>query len=114
MLGYVRFYNPIDFTLSFPPKEIYLHNTDSLHDVSEIISKLFNIDQDAIEAIKINNLYSFSITDLVTASFDWQLLKFNKNYINKPPWYILKDSYYLMYKILFIKVYEMPDKYQKI
>lgn len=44
MLGYVRFYNPIDFTLSFPPKEIYLHNTDSLHDVSEIISKLFNID----------------------------------------------------------------------
>jgi ubiquitin carboxyl-terminal hydrolase 47 len=32
---------------------------------------MFNINQDAIEAIKINNLYSFTITDLVTASFDW-------------------------------------------
>lgn len=34
MLGYVRFYDPETFTLSFPPKEIYLYSTDTLHILS--------------------------------------------------------------------------------
>ncbi|CAD8205300.1 unnamed protein product [Paramecium pentaurelia] len=96
LLGYVRFYNPKDFTLSFPPKEIFLNSTDTMHDVSIVISNQFNINQDAIEAIKINNIFSFTITDLVTASFDWQLLKFNQNTVSKGPWFLLKDSYFII------------------
>ncbi|CAK65339.1 unnamed protein product (macronuclear) [Paramecium tetraurelia] len=96
LLGYVRFYNPKDFTLSFPPQEIFLNSTDTMHDVSTIISSMFNINQDAIEAIKINNIFSFTITDLVTASFDWQLLKFNQNVVSKSPWFLLKDSYFII------------------
>ncbi|CAD8079535.1 unnamed protein product [Paramecium primaurelia] len=96
LLGYVRFYNPKDFTLSFPPKEIFLNSTDTMHDVSTMVSNLFNINQDAIEAIKINNIFSFTITDLVTASFDWQLLKFNENVVSKGPWFLLKDSFFII------------------
>ncbi|CAD8102865.1 unnamed protein product [Paramecium primaurelia] len=96
LLGYVRFYNPKDFTLSFPPKEIFLNSTDTMHEASNVISNLFNINQDAIEAIKINNIFSFTITDLVTASFDWQLLKFNQNTVSKSPWFLLKDSYFII------------------
>ncbi|CAK62005.1 unnamed protein product (macronuclear) [Paramecium tetraurelia] len=96
LLGYVRFYNPKDFTLSFPPSEIFLNSTDTMHDTSVVISNLFNINQDAIEAIKINNIFSFTITDLVTASFDWQLLKFNENVVSKGPWFLLKDSYFII------------------
>lgn len=95
LLLYVRFYNIKDFTLS-APVTLFVKSSWTLDWFSEVLSQKFSRSRDVFEGIKINNIMSFAITDLVIASYDWVLMRYNQQELGKPPWYILKDANHLM------------------
>lgn len=67
-----------------------------------------------VEACKINNIYSFTIDDLLLNSFDWLLVRDMNAELGKQPWYIIKDSNFIMllsllYRLAFVTEEPCPQ-----
>lgn len=73
----------IDLDLSFPATEIWVTTNTTLDELALKLCKIYNVPEDALEACRINNIFSFRIDDLIISSFDWLPLRFNKEEIGK-------------------------------
>jgi ubiquitin carboxyl-terminal hydrolase 47 len=61
----------VELELTFPAVEIWVTINTTLDDLAVKLSKIYGIPEDAIEACRINNLFSFVFDDLIISSFDW-------------------------------------------
>jgi len=70
-LVYVKFFNLIDLELSYPAEEIWVTSSTTLDELAVRFSKIYNVPEDALEGCRINNIFSFTMDDLIISSYDW-------------------------------------------